>query len=92
VVSEAPIPNNYLIEEANLGFIADYKDNQMMVEMIEAAIYQNWQKEEATQYILNNHTWDKRVQVYDALIRKEFDLEVEESDKGNHSCIKSDKI
>ena len=75
VVSEEPIPNNHLIKESGLGFIADYSDNQMMAEMIQSAIYQKWQKEEAIQYILNNHTWDKRVQVYDALIRKEFNLE-----------------
>jgi hypothetical protein len=78
-VSEAPIPNNYLIKEADLGFVADYADNQMMAEMIEAAIYKKWQKEEAIRYILKNHTWDKRVQIYDTLIRKEFDLGIEES-------------
>ena len=74
MVSEEPIPNNHLIKQSGLGFIADYKDNQMMADMIEAAIYQNWHKEEAIQYVLNNHTWDKRVQIYDALIRKEFNL------------------
>jgi hypothetical protein len=74
VVSEEPIPNNHLIRQSGLGFIGDYKDNQMIADMIEAAIYQNWQKEEAIQYILENHTWDKRVQIYDALIRKEFNL------------------
>ena len=76
VVSEAPIPNNHLIRESGLGFIADYTDNQMMAEMIEAGIYQNWQKEEAIQYILKNHTWDKRAEIYDTLIRKEFNLDV----------------
>ena len=78
VVSETPVPNNYLIEEASLGFIADYADNEMMADMIEAAMYKKWQKEEAIRYMLKNHTWYERVQVYDALIRKEFKLEVDE--------------
>jgi hypothetical protein len=79
VVSEAPIPNNYLIKEANLGFIADYEDSQMMADMIEAAVYKKWQKKDAVQYTLNNHTWDKRVQIYDTIISEEFNLEVEEA-------------
>jgi hypothetical protein len=74
VVSESSIPNNHLIEEANLGLIADYADNQMMADMIEAAVNKKWQREEAIQYVLDNHTWDRRVETYDALIRKEFNL------------------
>jgi hypothetical protein len=50
----------------------------MMVEMIESAIYHKWRKEEAVEYVTKNHTWDRRAQVYDALIRDEFDLQVEE--------------
>lgn len=93
VVSEAPIPNNRLIEEAELGFIADYKDDRMMADMIEAAIYKKWRKEDAIRFILKNHTWDKRVRVYDALIKKEFNLEVEESrEERDHCRLKDDKI
>ena len=66
------LPNLPLSKEANLGFTADYEDNQMMAKMIEAAIYKKWQKKEAIRYILKNHTWDKRVQIYDALIKKEL--------------------
>ena len=40
VVSEAPIPNNHLIKEANLGFIADYEDDQVMAEIIAEAVNQ----------------------------------------------------
>ena len=72
VVSEAPIPNNYLIKEADLGFIADYADDQMMVEMIAEAVYKKWRKEDAIEYILSHHTWDKRAEVYDRLIRREL--------------------
>lgn len=72
VVSEEPIPNNYLISDTKLGFVADYADNQMMAEMIEAAIYRKWDREEAIRHMVENHTWDKRAQIYDEMIRKEF--------------------
>lgn len=74
VVSEDPVPNNYLINETNLGFIARYKDDRMMAEMIEEAIYKKWEKKEAVRYIIKDHTWDKRAQVYDMIIKKDFDL------------------
>ena len=73
VVSEDPIPNNHVIEESNLGFICDYGDNQMMAEMIEAAVVGRWDREGARQYILSNHTWDNRVRIYERLIKEEFD-------------------
>ena len=74
VVSEAPIPNNHLITEANLGFIAGYGDTHMMVDMIENAAHANWQKEGAIRYVLENHTWHRRVKVYETLIRREMGL------------------
>ena len=46
-VSEAPIPNNHLIEETNLGFIADYAENQVMAEMIAEAVHKKWHKDAA---------------------------------------------
>ena len=77
VVSESPISNNYLIQEANLGFVADYADHQMMADMIEAAIYKKWQKKEAIKYVLQHHTWDRRVKLYETVVRKEFGLLME---------------
>jgi hypothetical protein len=60
VVSETPIPNNHLIQEADLGFIADYADDQMMAEMIESAVYKRWDREHAIQYMFSNHTWGQK--------------------------------
>ncbi len=71
VVSEAPIPNNYLIKECGLGLICDYADDQMMADMIEAAVNRKWNKKDAIRYMVNNHTWDKRVGVYERLIKAE---------------------
>ncbi len=75
VVSEDPIPNNHVIREANLGLIADYGDDQMMADMIEAVIFTKWDAEEAIRYMIMNHTWDKRVEVYERVIRRAFGLE-----------------
>jgi len=72
VVSEAPIPNNYLIKEADLGFIANYMDHEEMAEMIVEAAHIKWCKEDAIQYILSDHTWDKRAKAYARLVDKEF--------------------
>jgi hypothetical protein len=73
VVSEDPVPNNHVIRESHLGFISDYGDNQMMTDMIEAAVVAKWDREDAIRYILNNHTWDKRVGIYERVIREELD-------------------
>jgi glycosyltransferase involved in cell wall biosynthesis len=72
VVSEGPIPNNGLIHEAGCGFVAPYGDDEMMADLIEAAVQRTWPKEEAALYMIANHTWDHRARVYDGLIRHEF--------------------
>jgi hypothetical protein len=72
VVSEAPVPNNHMIQEANLGFVANYADDRMMADMVEEAMLKPWDRDAAVNYILENHTWDKRVEIYDQLIKHEL--------------------
>ena len=72
VVSEAPIPNNHLIKEANLGLIANYMDHEEMAEMIAEAVHKKWRNEEAIKYILNYHTWDRRAETYERVIKSAF--------------------
>jgi len=72
VVSETPVPNNHLLEETGFGFISPYGDSRQMAELIEAAIRNPWEKEETVRYMLRNHTWDERVQVYHRLIQEAF--------------------
>lgn len=74
VVSEAPVPNNHIIQDANLGFVAPYSDDRTMADMVEAAIFKPWDRQGAVNYMLENHTWDRRVQAYDNLIRNELTL------------------
>ena len=68
VVSESPIPNNNVIKEAGLGLIADYDDDKMMADLIEEAVYRNWNRKRAIKYILENHTWDKRIEIYERIM------------------------
>lgn len=72
VVSEAPIPNNRVIEEARCGLIAPYGDDDTLAEMVEAAARRPWDRARAVRYVLAFHTWDRRMQVYQQLFAAEF--------------------
>lgn len=69
VVSETPVPNNYVIRDANLGMISNYGDFEMMANMVEAVAKRSWNKKKAAQYIVDHHTWDKRAESLDIVIR-----------------------
>ena len=71
VVSESGFPNDYVVTESKLGFIVENGNLEMMARKIaEAANRQNWDREHAINYILDNHTWDKRVEIYDKIIKE----------------------
>lgn len=69
VVSEAGFPNDNVVEEARLGFVVENGNLELMAEKIAEAAGKSWEREQAIRYILNHHTWEKRVEVYDQLIR-----------------------
>lgn len=69
VVSEAGLPNNNLIEESKLGFIVENGNFELMAQKVEEAAHMDWNREYAINYILNNHTWDKRAEIYDKIIK-----------------------
>ena len=69
VVSEAPVPNNSLIHATGMGHVADYGDDTMLVGMVESALDREWPRQDAIQYVVNNHSWDQRVETYDDVIR-----------------------
>ena len=69
VVSEQGFPNDYLIDEAGLGFGCKSGEMELLAEKIEEAIHRRWDRDLAIQYILKYHTWDARVEPYDKLIR-----------------------
>lgn len=69
VVSESSVPNNFLIKTTGMGYVADYGDEQMLAEMVESAIHRAWPKQEGIGYVVQNHSWDRRVETYQQVIR-----------------------
>jgi hypothetical protein len=69
VVSEAPIPNNHLIDEAGLGFVARFGAIDQIADMLELAATTDWQKDRAMQYMVDRHTWDARARLYEPVLR-----------------------
>jgi hypothetical protein len=72
-VCESGFPNQSLINEAKLGAVVANGDMAQMADAIDDAAHRNWQPDFAIRYIRQNHTWQKRVQIYDRLIRAECD-------------------
>ena len=72
VVSEAPVPNNFLIHATGMGHVADYDDDQALVDMVESAIHREWPRREGIEYVVAHHSWDQRVATYDEVIRADL--------------------
>lgn len=74
VVSEAGFPNDSVVRRAQLGYVVENEDAahpramERLAEFVERAVHQTWNREFAIQYILEQHTWDKRAQVYNRLL------------------------
>ena len=69
VVSEAGFPNDHVVRRANLGFVVENGNIPNMAEHVERAVHASWNREHAIQYILAQHTWDKRVETYEQILR-----------------------
>lgn len=72
VVSEEGLPNNNVIKESKLGYIVENGDLELMAQKIEEAADKDWDRDYAINYVLSNHTWDKRAEVYDKIIIEDF--------------------
>ena len=68
VVSESGFPNDYVVKDSKLGFVVESENMMLMSEKIEEAAYKKWDSEYAVNYILINHTWDQRVEIYNKII------------------------
>jgi glycosyltransferase involved in cell wall biosynthesis len=71
-VSESGFPNDRVIEDAKLGFVVENGNLELMAQKIEEAANKDWNREFAIEYILHHHTWDKRVEIYDKVIKEDF--------------------
>jgi glycosyltransferase involved in cell wall biosynthesis len=72
VVSEAPVPNNAVILQAGLGYVADFMDDDHISSLLEQAVNTQWDRQAALAYMVDNHTWDKRVSVYHSIIESRW--------------------
>ena len=72
VVSESGFPNDDVVRESKLGFVTENGNMELMAQNIIKAATTDWNKDYAKEYIIKNHTWDKRVEVYDKLLKKSF--------------------
>jgi glycosyltransferase involved in cell wall biosynthesis len=68
VVSEAPVPNNQLIRDVQLGSIVPYGDDETMAERIAEVSPSEIDRRHAIDFVLENHTWDHRASIYARII------------------------
>ena len=64
VVSEAGFPNDEVVRRSGLGFIVQSGDMEEMARRIREAACMPWDRKRAQAYILENHTWRQRANVY----------------------------
>jgi glycosyltransferase involved in cell wall biosynthesis len=69
VVSEAGFPNDNVVIESGLGHVVENGDLGMMADRIEDSLHTQWDRDRAIRYILSHHTWEKRAEIYDRLLR-----------------------
>ncbi len=72
VVSEAGFPNDNVVAESKLGFVVENGNLELMAQKVEEAVHKDWDRDYAINYILEKHTWDKRVEIYDKYIKETF--------------------
>ena len=69
IVSEAGFPNDNVVVESGLGHVVENGDLETMVERIQESLRTPWDRESAIRYTLARHTWEKRAEVYDRVLR-----------------------
>jgi hypothetical protein len=69
VVSEAGFPNDHVVRESGLGHVVENGELELMASQIVEAVHAPWDRERAICYILAHHTWEKRAEVYDRILR-----------------------
>jgi glycosyltransferase involved in cell wall biosynthesis len=71
VVSESGFPNDNVVVESGLGHLVENGDLELMAQRIAESIETRWDRDRAVRYILSHHTWDRRAEIYDRLLRGE---------------------
>jgi glycosyltransferase involved in cell wall biosynthesis len=73
VVCEEGFPNDYVVTESRLGCVVENGNLELMAERVIEAAQRDWDRDYAISYILDHHTWDQRVEVYDQVIQECLD-------------------
>jgi hypothetical protein len=58
-----------VLRDSGLARIAANGNIAEVAALAVEAAHQPWNRDNAIRFILDNHTWDRRAQVYDALLR-----------------------
>ncbi|MGD9652134.1 MAG: hypothetical protein AB7V12_07185 [Candidatus Dadabacteria bacterium] len=83
VVSEDGIPNNHVATESGLGLISESGNLPEMATKIEEAIQSDWDRGRGIRYIIDNHTWERRAEIYDGIIRGIAPAQAHAQEKAN---------
>lgn len=70
VVSEAGFPNDNVVVESGLGHVVANGALDVLAERALEAAHASWDRKRAIQYILDHHTWEKRAEIYDRILRR----------------------
>ncbi len=70
VVSESGFPNDDVVRRSGLGFVVESGDLDGMAQRVEEAADATWDTAPAVRYIMEHHTWDTRVDVYDRVFQQ----------------------
>jgi hypothetical protein len=60
------------VTESRLGSVVENDNLGQMAQRVKEAVRGDWDRDRAIKYILDHHTWNKRVEVYDKVIRERF--------------------
>ena len=72
VVSESGFPNDHVVRESRCGTVVQAGDIRALSDAVLAFGGATWDRAYAINYIIENHTWDNRIAVYDRLLRREL--------------------
>ncbi|MGQ0765612.1 MAG: hypothetical protein ACT4OZ_08100 [Gemmatimonadota bacterium] len=71
-VVESGFPNDDVVRQSGLGYIAVNGDMEQMARLVVDAADHRWDRSAGVRYVLDNHTWDHRAKVYDRVLRHHF--------------------
>lgn len=69
VVSESGFPNDHLIEESGCGSLVGPGEPDALHRAVVAALETRWDRSSASDFIVRRHTWTRRAEIYDGVIR-----------------------